>query len=106
MARMGDIEREAAEAVAHWFHHRNDHHDQETPMSTPAQQPTFLGHVASVLSDLDSNQLISELIGHGLGKLLQPGEIQTVISFVAGLEAVRQPQRAVQPVTPGEQAGA
>lgn len=69
-------------------HHR---HETETPMSR-------LSSIAAAITELDSNPLISTLAEHGLGKLLQPGEIQTVLSFVAGLEAVRQPQRAPQQV--------
>lgn len=81
--QMPDIAREAAEALF-------GHHNQENTMTTPAQ-PTVLADTAAILNDLAANLLISRLYEAGLGKRLQPGEIQTVISFVTGLEAPRLP---------------
>lgn len=52
------------------FHHR--HHDQEHPVTSS------LADAAAILGETASNQLISALAEHRLGKMLTPQEINVV----------------------------
>ena len=82
MPRMGDIEREAADAVS--GHHGTD-------SGVLAAIASDLARMAMAVGDLGGNDLIRRLLAHDLGRRLQPAEIDTVAAFVAGLEYPRTP---------------
>lgn len=87
---LGDIERDHPH-LGHLLHPDR----QERLMTTP-QPRTQFADAAARITAAASNRLIVELAEHGLGALLNGGEINTICTLIATLERPRA-QRGTEP---------